>query len=162
MKMSTSNVERVEHELEPLRKSVTVACSPDLAFETFTARIASWWPLERYSISLERARDCAIEPRAGGEIYEIRDDGERCPWGRVLAWEPPQRFVMSWHPGREPESAQEVEVRFRETPEGTVVELEHRDWAKLGEGAGESRKGYDGGWAHVLGECFVDACRKAR
>ena len=70
---------------------------------------------------------------------------------------------MSWHPGHEPESAQEVEVRFRETPDGTtLVELEHRDWAKLGGGAGEIRKGYDGGWAHVLGECFVKACRTAR
>ena len=65
---------------------------------------------------------------------------------------------MTWHPGREADTAQEVEVVFKETPEGTVVELEHRGWAALGEQAKEMRKGYSGGWEHVLGECFVPAC----
>jgi uncharacterized protein YndB with AHSA1/START domain len=142
-------------------QSVTLACSPERAFEVFTDRMASWWPLDRYSISQERARECAIDPRAGAEVYETRDDGERFPWGRVLVWEPPRRLVMSWHPGREPETAQEVEIRFRRTPEGTLVELEHRDWAKLGQAAAESREGYDGGWAYVFAERFVEACGRA-
>jgi len=157
--MSTSSVERSRRDLEPVRKSVSVGCSPQTAFDVFTGRIASWWPLGRYSISLERARRCGIEPRVGGGIYEVRDDGERLPWGEVLVWDPPGRFVMTWHPGRDPETAQEVEVRFQETAEGTLVELEHRDWEKLGEDAEKARESYAGGWAHVLGECFLGACR---
>ena len=159
--MAASRVERIEPYLEPLRKMVTVSCSVEHAFEVFTARIGSWWPLGRYSIGQERARDCVIEPRVGGAVYETGEDGERSPWGQVLAWEPPRRFVMTWHPGREADTAQEVEVRFEKTPEGTRVELEHRSWAVLGEKAAETRKGYSGGWDHVLGECFVAACRRS-
>ena len=70
--MAASNVERIEPYLEPLRKSVTVACSVEHAFEVFTGRISSWWPLPQYSIGQERARDCAIVPKVGGEIYEVR------------------------------------------------------------------------------------------
>ena len=159
--MSTTNLDRVQPGLEPVRKAVTVGCSPERAFEIFTGRITSWWPLDRYSISQEKARGCAIEPFTGGEIYETRDDGERFTWGQVVTWEPPGRLVITWHPGREPEVAQEVEVLFRATSGGTRVELEHRGWAKLGEGAGEVREGYEGGWAYVLEERFAAACPKA-
>lgn len=157
--MAAGNVEQIEPYLEPLLKSVTVSCPVELAFEVFTSRIGSWWPLGQYSIGQERARDCAIDPRVGGEVYELADDGERSPWGRVLAWDPPNRFAMTWHPGREADSAQEVEVRFLEAPEGTRVELEHRGWAALGEKAREAREGYAGGWDHVLVDCFAPACR---
>jgi len=156
--MAASKVERIEPYLEPLRKSVTVSCSVEHAFEVFTGRIGSWWPLGQYSIGQKQARDCAIEPRVGGEIYEVDERGERSPWGRVLAWDPPRRFAMTWHPGREADTAQEVEVRFADTPEGTRVELEHRGWAVLGDKARETREGYDSGWAHVFGECFTAAC----
>jgi uncharacterized protein YndB with AHSA1/START domain len=159
--MGASNVERMEPYLEPLRKSVTVSCSVEHAFEVFTGRIGSWWPLSQYSIGQEQARDCAIEPREGGEVYEVGDDGARSPWGRVLAWEPPRRFVMTWHPGREADTAQEVEVRFEKIPEGTRVELEHRNWAVLGDEARETREGYSGGWDHVFGDRFVAACGRA-
>jgi len=156
--MATHDVERIEPYLEPLRKSVTVRCSVDRAFELFTSGIDSWWPKSKYSVSQERTRDCAVEPREGGAIYETRDDGERFTWGQVKAWEPPHRFVMLWHPGREAESAQEVEVRFSEADGETLVELEHRDWAKLGDQASKSREGYESGWDHVLGECYVKGC----
>jgi uncharacterized protein YndB with AHSA1/START domain len=158
MTMAASNVEPIEPYLEPLCKSVTVSCSVEHAFEVFTGRIGSWWPLAQYSVGQDRARDCAIEPKVGGEVYEVRDDGERAPWGRVLAWEPPRRFAMTWHPGREADTAQEVEVRFEDTAEGTRVQLEHRGWAVLGEKARETRESYSGGWDHVFGECFAAAC----
>jgi hypothetical protein len=158
--MATSKVERIEQYLEPLRKTVTVSCSLEHAFEVFTGRIGSWWPLSKYSIGLERARDCSIEPRVGGEVFETNDDGARFPWGRVVAWEPPRRFAMTWHPGREADTAQEVEVRFVEAPEGTRVELEHRGWAVLGDKAAQARESYSGGWDHVLGACYVAACSR--
>lgn len=137
---------------------MTVARPLAEAFEVFTARIGSWWPLHAYSISLARAASCAIEPRVGGEVYEVRDDGERCPWGRVLAWEPPRRFVMTWHPGHDPATAQELEIRFSAEAGGTRVELEHRGWQALGGAAREARESYEGGWEAVLGRHFVEAC----
>ena len=76
---TTNKVEPIAPYLEPIRKSVTVACSVEKAFEIFTGRIASWWPVSQYSISQERTRNVVIEPRVGGRIYEERDDGETFP-----------------------------------------------------------------------------------
>lgn len=144
--------------LEPLRKSLALGLPPGQAFELFTAGLGRWWPLRTHSVFQERAATCGLEPRVGGALFEQRDDGERSLWGTVLVWEPPRRFVVSWHPGREAETAQELEVRFLPEGAGTRVELEHRGWQRLGAAAAESRAGYDQGWDGVLAR-YVEACR---
>lgn len=144
--------------LEPLRKSLTLGLPPGQAFELFTAGLGRWWPLRTHSVFQERAATCGLEPRVGGALFEQRDDGERSLWGTVLVWEPPRRFVVSWHPGREADTAQELEVRFLAEGAGTRVELEHRGWQSLGAEASESRSGYDRGWDGVLAR-YVEACR---
>jgi uncharacterized protein YndB with AHSA1/START domain len=146
--------------LEPLRKAVTVQLAVGDAFDVFTAGIGRWWPLEKFSISQERAATCAIEPRVGGKIYEQRDDGERFEWGWVSAWEPPHRLVLRWHPGHPAAVAQEVEVRFRDQGTSTRVELEHRGWESLGGEAKEARESYSSGWETVLVRHFAPACEK--
>lgn len=144
--------------VEPVRKSVTVRRTPAEAFEVFTARIGSWWPLSKFSIHQADAETCVIEPFVGGAIYEVSKSGERAPWGVVRVWEPGARFVMSWHPSHDPAEAQEVEIRFVLSVEGTRVELEHRDWQGLGTKAAETREGYDQGWVFVFEHCFKEAC----
>jgi uncharacterized protein YndB with AHSA1/START domain len=145
-------------DISPVRKSITVRRPVETAFEIFTARLGRWWPMLTHSISEARAVDVVIEPRVGGGLYEVRDDGERFYWGRVLAWEPPDRLVVTWHPGMEPALAQEVEVRFVPVDGGTRVELEHRGWAKLGAEARATRDGYNAGWESVFVKNFADAC----
>ncbi len=145
--------------IEPVRKSVVVPLAPARAFRLFTEGLGRWWPLLGHSISAERAVSCGIEPRVGGLVYEVRDDGERFRWGEIRAWAPPARFVMSWHPGRDVSSAQEVEISFTAVPEGTRVDIEHRHWERLLERAEAARTSYDEGWNTVLGRSFVEACR---
>ena len=144
--------------LEPLCRSVTVRRTPAEAFEIFTARLADWWPYAKFSIHQENTETCAMEPRVGGQIYEVSKAGERALWGTVLAWEPPGRMVMSWHPGHAPDTAQEVELRFIPVEGGTRVELEHRGWTALGAEAEEARKNYEGGWAFVFEVRYLEAC----
>lgn len=144
--------------LAPLVKTITVRRTPAEAFEIFTAGFGRWWPVDRYSLHQAETATCAIEPRVGGRVFETAKDGTEAPWGTVLAWEPPSRFVMSWHPGHPAETAQEVELRFDPVPGGTRVTLEHRGWAKLGAAAEESRRNYDGGWAHVFDVAYREAC----
>lgn len=154
-----SNVIPFPAPIEPVRKSVLVPLPPARAFRLFTEGMSRWWPFLGHSISHDRAVSCGIEPRVGGDVYELRDDGERFRWGVIQVWEPPVRFVMSWHPGRDASTAQEVEITFAADDAGTLVAVEHRHWERLLERAEAARKSYDEGWNTVLGRCFVDACR---
>jgi len=142
--------------LPPVELSVAVPLAPDAAFRLFTAEMSSWWPLATHSVGRESAREVRFEPSVGGRVFEIDADGAEHDWARVLAWEPGRRLVLSWFPGRDAATGQEVEVRFEPDGEGTRVELEHRDWERLAERAVEAREGYAGGWTHVLGERFRD------
>ena len=144
--------------LDPVIKTVEVSLSPERAFRAFTDGLDRWWPKSTRSVSGERTASCVIEPRVGGAVYEVRDDGETFPWGRILRWSPPHGFTMSWHPGRPEAQAQEVELRFVEIETGTRVELEHRGWELLGAEAQRVRSAYDGGWEPLLGEDFAGFC----
>ncbi len=135
----------------PLRKIVIVPWSQEAAFRRFTTGIDTWWPRSTHSVGQERAVSVALEERVGGRIYEQLDDGSVSVWGTVLRFEAPSELAFTWHPGREPETAQEVSLIFTGTPEGTKVELTHSGWDVLGESAAETRADYDRGWDTVLG-----------
>lgn len=138
--------------LDPIRRAVTVQRPVLEAFRVFTEGIGDWWPLADYSASGRRATGAVFEPRVGGRIYETIDGGEEAAWGEVMASEPPNRLVFSWHPGGDPGTATEVEVRFTaEGPDATRVELEHRGWERLGDRAAGIHESYGPGWEEVLG-----------
>jgi uncharacterized protein YndB with AHSA1/START domain len=139
--------------IEAVRKTVTVDCAVEEAFRVFTADMGSWWPTDTHALHAGEVREVVLEPRAGGEVYEIANDGEKGHWATVIALEPPNRLVLAWevNPKR---LGTEVEVRF--TPQGTStrVDLEHRGWENLVDGA-EARADYHTGWDHVLAR-YVD------
>jgi uncharacterized protein YndB with AHSA1/START domain len=134
-----------------VRKSVTVATSPEHAFELFTDGVAGWWPIQTHSTAKENAETVVIEPHVGGRFYERTVDGDEHDWGTVTAWEPPGRFACSWHPGYDPSEAQDLEVRFLPEGDGTRVELVHTGWERRADGA-EAAKDYGQGWEIVLGK----------
>lgn len=144
--------------LPPVEKSVTVDWSLEEAFRRFTEEISSWWPMATHSVAQEATEAVVFEGIVGGRIFERHQDGSTATWGKVRVWEPPHRVVFTWHPGAEPESAQEVELRFVATAEGTRMHLSHRGWGRLGERARESRAEYDQGWEGVL-QRFLDRRR---
>jgi uncharacterized protein YndB with AHSA1/START domain len=137
--------------VEAVKKSLVVKCSPDRAFEVFTREIGSWWPLTQYSIGQDKITEVVFEEQVGGRIFERHNDGGEGEWGRVLAWDPPNRFTMTWYPGGTPDKATELEVRFAPEGAGTRVDLEHSGWEILGAEAADTRGQYDGGWQGVLG-----------
>jgi hypothetical protein len=105
----------------------------------------------------------------GGHVYDRGVDGSECRWARVLAFEPPERFVISWDINlrweleTDPERTSEIEVRFlAEAPDRTRVELEHRNLDRHGEGW-EGMRGAVGspnGWGAGLRR-FAEAARAA-
>jgi uncharacterized protein YndB with AHSA1/START domain len=143
-------VSNTQAAIEPVHKTLVVGCSPDRAFEVFTREIGTWWPLGSHSIGGDKITEVVFEEHVGGRIFERHDGAGEGEWGRVLAWDPPGRFVMSWYPGHDPAEATELEVRFVAEGDGTRVDLEHRGWEILAGRAHEARTGYDAGWGDVL------------
>ncbi len=144
--------------------TVSVAVPVDHAFRVFTESFGSWWPAD-YHIGQADMATAVLEPRAGGRWYERGVDGSECDWGRVLAWEPPHRLIVTWQiNGRwqydpDAEHASEIEVRFTaDGPEQTTVELEHRHLDRLvgGQVIHDTIAIQGGGWSSLL-EVFAKA-----
>jgi uncharacterized protein YndB with AHSA1/START domain len=143
-----------------IRRSVTVAAPPERAFEVFTERMHTWWPLATHSV--RGLRDGAppaelhFEPRPGGRFYEKTGD-EECSWGTVLVCEPPHRLVYEWHVNPE-NPPTEVEVTFTPEDGGTRVDLVHRGWERFPADS-PTREGYDSetGWTTVLARFAASA-----
>lgn len=135
----------------PILKVVSVQAPPEAAFHRFTAELHSWWPLRSHSIGEEQAESVRMEGFVGGRIVERIQGGRECVWGTITAWEPPRRVAFSWHPGQDPATAQDVELRFAPAGTGTRVELEHRGFERLGAQGRRARRAYPLGWTYVLG-----------
>ncbi len=145
--------------IEPVVKEVTVPLSQAAAFELFTARAASWWPLVTHSVAGEEAVACTFEPRVGGRMFETARDGTEHTWGTLLAWEPPSRINLTWHPGRTPSTEQHLEVTFLDRGTETLVRLVHTGWERLGERGTVERTSYESGWDFVLRH-FMESARR--
>jgi uncharacterized protein YndB with AHSA1/START domain len=137
-----------------VRTSVEVEAPIERAFHVFTDEIGSWWDPTHHILEGELA-EMVFEPRVGGHVYDRGVDGSECRWARVLAYEPPQLFVISWDISTQwkletdLDRTSEVEVRFTPTHSGgTLVELEHRHLDRHGEGWQGMRDavGSPGGW----------------
>lgn len=136
--------------LSPIHTSIRVSWTPEQAFERFTTKMATWWPLASHSVGAARAETVVMDPRVGGEIVERIRGGQESVWGSILEWDPPSHFTMAWHPGKEASTATRVTVRFVRDGSGTRVELTHSGWEALGSLATTARRGYPMGWAYVL------------
>jgi uncharacterized protein YndB with AHSA1/START domain len=141
-----------------VRTQVVVEAPVERAFRVFTEDFGRFKPPEHNLLGAEIA-ETVFEPRVGGHLYDRGADGSECRWARVLAYEPPNRVVISWDISpqwqieTDLEKTSEVEVRFiSETPGRTRVELEHRHLERHGVGWEAERDAVDssGGWPLYL------------
>lgn len=150
---------------DPIVKTIEVACSPALAFDVFTRRIRTWWPLDSKSASAssgKAAQDLTIDPHVGGVVCEVKHDGSKDIWGEVLAYDDPHLFAMTWHPGTNEGHPTEVRVEFEAAgPDRCKVTLTHKGWEIWAEKAAEMRENYNGGWAGLLDQFYSNACAEA-
>jgi uncharacterized protein YndB with AHSA1/START domain len=137
---------------------VVVEATIDRAFSVFTNDFGAFKPRDHNMLAVDIA-DSFFEPRVGGRLYDRGVDGSECGWARVLAYEPPDRVVISWditpqwQIETDPGKTSDVEVRFiAETPERTRVVLEHRNLDRHLDGWEAVREGVDseGGWPLYL------------
>jgi uncharacterized protein YndB with AHSA1/START domain len=146
-----------------VRHSMVVEAPIARAFKVFTEHFGSFKPAEHNLLAVPIA-ETVFEPRVGGHIYDRGADGSECRWARVLAYEPPNRLVLSWNITpqwqieTDPDKTSEWEVRFTaETANRTRVEIEHRNLERHGEGWESVRNGVEGdqGWPLYL-QRFAD------
>jgi uncharacterized protein YndB with AHSA1/START domain len=145
-------------EATAVRHEVVVEAPIERAFAVFTDDFGAFKPRAHNMLAVDIA-ETIFEPRVGGHLYDRGVDGSECRWARVLAYEPPNRVLLSWDisPQWQVETdlkkTSEVEVRFiAETPDRTRVVLEHRDLDRHLEGWEAVRAGVDseGGWPLYL------------
>jgi uncharacterized protein YndB with AHSA1/START domain len=127
---------------EAIRKTVLVDFAPAEAFDLFTEKIASWWPVRSHSYGGDEVTNVVFEPQVGGRVYEVTEKGEQ-DWARVREWEPGRRFLLEWLIGDA--HGTEVEVTFEPEGPGSRVILEHRGFS-----ASDPRERYTSGWDIVL------------
>jgi uncharacterized protein YndB with AHSA1/START domain len=149
-----------------VRTSITVEAPIERAFTLFTEGIGTWWSPDHHILEGE-LEAMVFEPYVGGHVYDRAVDGRECRWARVLAYEPPNRVLISWDINlrwqieTDPEKTSDIEVRFTaEGPDRTHVELEHRNLERHGEGWEQMRDavGSPDGW-NLQG--FADAAKAA-
>lgn len=139
-------------------RQVVVSGTPQRAFAVFTERFDAIKPREHNMLG-SPIRETVLEPRAGGRIVDLGEDGSECAWARILVFDPPHRIVFTWDIGptwqleTDVNMASEVEVRFVPVgPDHTRVALEHRHLDRHGPGWPSLRDGVadDQGWPLYL------------
>jgi uncharacterized protein YndB with AHSA1/START domain len=143
--------------IPPITGKVSVNVPIEKAFEVFAGSFDTWWPHE-YHIGPAEVAEIVLEPRIGGRWYERGVDGTECDWGRVLAWEPPNRLVFTWQINgqwqfdADPEHASEIEATFTaDGPDRTTVAVEQRNFDRLSGGAAtHDTIESGGGWIALL------------
>jgi uncharacterized protein YndB with AHSA1/START domain len=136
-----------------VRTEIVVDVPIERAFSVFTEEMETWWNPEHHLIE---AAEMVVEPRVGGHIFDRASDGSECHWSRVLAYQPPTLFVFSWDINTrwelesDPEKTSEVAVTFTaEAPDRTLVELEHRNLDRHGDGWEGMRDAVGSGWSNL-------------
>jgi DNA-binding transcriptional ArsR family regulator/uncharacterized protein YndB with AHSA1/START domain len=139
-------------------KSIAVDVPAMRAFQMFLDQ-GHWWPVATHHIAHPAGETVVLEPYPGGRWYERGADGTETDWGRVIAFEPPRRILLSWQVSPEweyepdPARASEIEVTFiAETQRRTRIVLAHRHIERYGGAAEHMREVLDrpGGAAAVL------------
>jgi hypothetical protein len=142
--------------MEP-RMTFDVDCPAERAFDLWTQRTSSWWPVS-HTVSAEPGLQVIFEGRVGGRIFERTPAGREVEWGQITIWEPPHRLCYLWHIRVDRADATEVEITFHDQGQaGTRVEIEHRGWERLGTLGPRWRDRNQAGWNGVL-PAYIGVC----
>jgi uncharacterized protein YndB with AHSA1/START domain len=132
----------------PIRRALIVDATAETAFEVFTADFGGWWPVAEFSVFGEGSSVALTD----GEIVEVSASCEHVNWGSITAWDPPHLVAFTWHPSTESAApSSQVEVRFTDLDDQTLVVLEHSGWESYDDPQA-ARDSYSHGWPQVIAE----------
>ncbi len=140
--------------MKMVERRIYVETSPDVAFKIYTEEIDQWWPWQgaqfRYTFAgPDREPDRILfEAKEGGRFYEVFADGGTYDIGKVVSYEPPERFAYTWKAPDWPGETT-IELTFHAEGEGTRVSLRH--WGFEAAGVPDMAEGYGVGHEEILG-----------
>ena len=107
-----------------IRKEITVGAPPDKAFRVWHQHIQLWWPPSHHTSS-HPSSTLVFEPRVDGRIFERSADRGEVDYGRVVAFEAPDRLAYTFFMGTGRDRPTLVEVTFEACAGGTRVVVQH-------------------------------------
>jgi hypothetical protein len=140
--------------MDPIRQSLLVAASPEVAFEVFTLEMGDWWD-PAYTPDPATFDAIALGPEVGAPVSMVHGDASY-PWGSVTVWEPGARYAQTFWLAMDPAHPSTIEATFTAEGDGTRVDFEHGGWTDDNAAA---RDKY-GDWGHLLGR-FAEAAAGA-
>jgi uncharacterized protein YndB with AHSA1/START domain len=131
----------------PITHSLTLACSAEHAFATYTERISTWWD-PCYTANPATLESVTIEPQVGGRVFATHRDIGRHDWGEVITYEPGRRLVHTFTLAQDPAHPSEVAIDFEPaaTGDGCTIRLAHGGW----NAANASARQKFGDWPLIL------------
>ena len=138
----------------PIVHELSLTCSPEHAFDVFTAKIGEWWDAA-HTGSPDTYATVTIDARMRGQVTERHTDGSEHDWGEVIAWDPPAKVAFSFTLAQDRTVPSVVRATFVPSDAGTAMTLEHDGWNELN----VSARGRFTQWPHLL-ERFAAAAQK--
>jgi uncharacterized protein YndB with AHSA1/START domain len=110
--------------------SLRVKATPSRAFDVFTRDIGAWWqPNDLFRFTPRSPGRIALEACEGGRFTETLANGKVFEIGRVIAWEPGVRLVLSWRQASfAPDQMTHVDVLFEPVGDETRITVTHTGW----------------------------------
>lgn len=158
--------------LDPIIKRIEVPCSQKKAFNVFLNEMDSWWPMDKFTVSVmagTKAAGIRVTPEVDGKIIEVSANGTEYYWGTIKKYNPFNGFSMRFHiphpehmpcpPDHAGGGETLVEVSFISLDASrTLVELKQSDFEALGEMAEGVHGGYGFGWTMIFETAYKAAC----
>lgn len=127
-----------------VRRSILIKASPERVWKEFASfdRVDAWFGLGH---TLHR-----FEPKAGGaaEMSVTIDGEERHFGGPIVVFEPGREVTLesNWHPPHAWPVPTFFTIRLSPIYDGTMVEIFHHGFERLGPEAADSLQAYEEGW----------------
>ncbi|MEX2245583.1 MAG: SRPBCC domain-containing protein [Dehalococcoidia bacterium] len=132
-----------------VRRSIQIAATPERVWQEFEdpERMKRWWDLDTPNVHQRLVR---YEAGVGGWL-EIEGLHHGHPFhfgGKIVAFDPPREVTMEhdWMPSQGWTVPTLLTVRLTANGYGTLVEVLHHGFERIGDQALEAFHGFEGGW----------------
>ncbi|MEX0749308.1 MAG: SRPBCC domain-containing protein [Dehalococcoidia bacterium] len=124
-----------------VRRAIWIDAAPERVWQEFESldRMKRWYGTGHTLVEYQPRVGAMVKTDAGGD--ELRFEG------RVVVYDPPREltFEQDWR-GKGWTAPALVTLRLTPHIGGTVVELFHHGFERMGAAAGEIQRGFEGGW----------------